>query len=217
MSADKHTVARRPSAVYDMMDELVKKHHDHLASAKIIIVWRSGWKSDKDGKLVLGKCKKASDYDQALYGDHDFAIFLNEDSWAVFEDDKRAALVDHELSHAGITVTKKGVVKWRIKKHDVEEFGAIIERHGIWKDDLRRFAEKMIAAAKEKPGLFDGGGSVDGEKVTISVNGGPEVPLNLDKLKERLEADAGEPPATVPMPSAARKNGSSGGKRKGKK
>jgi hypothetical protein len=41
--------------------------------------------------------------------------------------------------------------------HDVEEFRAVIERHGLWKADLRKFAETAIQ--HRQPTLFD---AIDG-------------------------------------------------------
>lgn len=43
---------------YRIMEELIPKHHDHLAEAKIAMAWNTAWKADVDGHLVLGKCIK---------------------------------------------------------------------------------------------------------------------------------------------------------------
>lgn len=45
-------------------------------------------------------------------------------------------LIEHELMHIGYETTKKGVRKF-IEPHDVQEFRAIIDQHGLdWVDEL---------------------------------------------------------------------------------
>ena len=189
--AEKHQVAKRPSSVYELLDSLVKKHHDHLSSASIIVVWRSGWKRDKDGKLILGQCKKAGDFSKAL-AEHDFAILLNEESWSRMDEKQRAALVDHELCHAGITITKKGAVKYRVRKHDLEEFRDIVERHGLWKEDIRKFIEAAVGDGS--PSLLDElpkDASEEEPAATLPLTM-PEAAQNTPKPKRKAKTKKGK-------------------------
>lgn len=144
-------------APYRMMDELIEKHHSHLADARIVIAWRFGWNEDQDGRLQLGQCKKASDIDRDLH-DYDFIILLNSDVWnkAGFSEAQMRALIDHELCHAQVVVNEEtGEVKtdetgknvYRIRKHDIEEFHEIVARHGCWKHEIREFAEAAMERA----------------------------------------------------------------------
>lgn len=146
--------------IYEMCDELIAKFHSHLLDARIALVWRSGWKPNKDGRLVLGKCRKNSEIDFKLM-DFDFVILLNKEAWEKLQDNQRRALLDHELCHAGVEEDEDGLViedkdgrsKWRIRKHDLEEFREIVERHGMYQEDISDFVE---AAKNHKPiGLFD--------------------------------------------------------------
>ena len=102
-------------------------------------------------------------FDQAKAGmttdpDHEDYIFLIElawDQWQLLPDVKRRALLDHELSHCwgeeaeeaekapdpvdGQKQTvegKGGEMKWSILYHDFEEFGDVIRRNGLWRDEL---------------------------------------------------------------------------------
>lgn len=143
--------------VYKIMDELIRKHHDHLCDAKIVIAWRFGWNEDDDGNIRLGQCRKASDIDRDLHN-FDFIILLNSEAWNAsnFSEAQMKALIDHELCHAEVSRDEDGEVKidehgntvYRVRKHDIEEFQEIVARHGCWKHELRAFAEAALERAK---------------------------------------------------------------------
>lgn len=126
----------------------------NLQEAKIALAWRKAFKADKDGRLILGKCVKASDL-QKEFADYDFVILLNQEVWqdADFTEDKKKALLDHELCHAVPAIDDKtgeqredarGRLVWRIKKHDIEEFRSVVAHHGCYKADLEAFAEVLM-------------------------------------------------------------------------
>lgn len=141
------------SEPYALMKEIRGLHHWDTRDANIALAWRIDTKPDIDGHLVLGKCVKASELQRELV-DWDFVIVLNKEVWddPGFTTDKKKALLDHELCHAevafddeGPKFDAKGRKLWRIRKHDIEEFQAVIARHGCYKRDLERFAEVLIA------------------------------------------------------------------------
>lgn len=93
---------------------------------------------------------------------YDFIILLNQEVWndKEFGPEKKAALIDHELCHAEVALARDGEPKldergrrvWRTRKHDIEEFRAVVQRHGCYKYDLEKFAETLLrrrAAEKE--------------------------------------------------------------------
>lgn len=136
---------------YRLMEELRDHDHGHLADAKIGIAWRLGWRSDPDGHLRLGQCRKRTDLDRELDG-FDFMLLLNKEAWPQLNDGQKRALIDHELCHAQIVIDSDGNPKrndrdrlvCRIKKHDTEEFRAVVERHGLWTADLEQIARAAI-------------------------------------------------------------------------
>ncbi len=140
--------------LYRMLKELITKHHDHLAEARICLVWRFGWKADRHGKLVLGKCKKASDFDLAFI-EYDFVILFNAEAWKTLDWKQRTALMDHELCHAWGEADEEDGDTWKfsIRKHDIEEFRDIVERHGCYKADLEAFVKAALQGTS--PTLFD--------------------------------------------------------------
>lgn len=144
---------------YEIVQRLVEKHHQHLIDAKIAIAWRYGIKDDKDGRLVLGQARKATDLSRELV-DYDFIILLNYQVYTSreFSDAQREALLDHELCHCQIALDKdeepieddKGRRVYRMRKHDIEEFREIVQRHGLYKNDLEEFG-RVILEGKGKP------------------------------------------------------------------
>jgi len=149
-------------SLYAMLDELVDKHHEDLdnAGARIALAWCLSWKADVDGHVTLGKCKRASDLDRELYA-YDFVLLLNQEWFedAAVTDAQRRALIDHELSHAAVKLDKdgepvedeRGRTVFRTVKHDIEEFSAVVARHGIYKRDLEAFARALNQAKAKNP------------------------------------------------------------------
>src|SRR6185312_8975695 len=125
---------------------------------------------------VLGKCVKASDLQRELV-DWDFVILLNREVWhdLRFTREQKLALLDHELCHAELARDEDGNAKfdekgrkvWRTRKHDIEEFQAIVQRHGCYKRDLEKFAETLIKSKKATDSLFKD----DETTVQIGVTG----------------------------------------------
>jgi hypothetical protein len=118
--------------VYRLLRELVMAYHEHLKDARIALAWCTSWKPDVDGRVTLGKCKKASDLDREL-ATFDFIILLKKSFWQdlAVTPDQRRALLDHELCHAGVKLDERtgepvyderGRKVYRVVKHDVEEF-----------------------------------------------------------------------------------------------
>lgn len=147
------------SEPYRILRLVRKNFHRDTLDAKIALAWRKSLKADVDGHLVLGRCVKASDLQRELI-DWDFVILLNKEVWQHLEfgTDKKEALIDHELMHAARAEDSEGEPKvdekdrpvWRVRKHDIEEFGDIVERHGCYKRDLERFAESLLKSKQEK-------------------------------------------------------------------
>lgn len=157
---------------YRILAEIRQAHHAEIEDARIALAWRKNYKRDTDGHLILGMCVKASDLQRELV-DWDFVILLNRETWMDmdFTPAKKRALIDHELSHAGIALTKdlepkydeRGRNVWRIRKHDIEEFRDVVERHGCYKQDLVRFADALLKK-RETPPLLAAIDKAEGKK-----------------------------------------------------
>lgn len=130
--------------------------HDALSEARIAYAWMIGKKPDKDGRIVLGKMKKASELDRQLH-EFDAVLLLNREHWEILSEEQRRALVDHELCHLDVDVDpdtgdprldEEDRKLYRIRKHDLEEFRGVIERHGCYLSDIVEFVR---VARKKDP------------------------------------------------------------------
>jgi hypothetical protein len=146
--------------MYELLWWIVRDHHEELLrhSARIALAWCTSWKSDVDGRVTIGKCKKATDLDREL-APYDFVILLSRDFWDRATANQRAALVDHECMHAAVkydtdgepVTDARGRIVFRTRKHDLEEFAEVVQRHGTYKRDLEQFA-RAIDRARVKTG-----------------------------------------------------------------
>lgn len=138
--------------MYCLLEELVDLYHKELQHAWIGLAWCTSWNPDVDGRVTLGKCKKASDLDREM-AEFDFIILLRKSFWL---DERvsplqRRARLDHELCHASLKLDANGEpvtdernrYVYRTRKHDLEEFTAIVERYGTWTHDIEAFAAAL--------------------------------------------------------------------------
>lgn len=147
---DPTSVAGHP--MYGLLASLVTAHHRDLEGARIALAWCTSWNPDVDGRVTLGKCKRASELDRELAA-FDFIILLRRSFWLDqrVTDAQRTALLDHELCHAAVKLDKhgepaldaRGRVIYRTRKHDLEEFTQIVARHGCYKSDIEAFAHAL--------------------------------------------------------------------------
>ena len=151
---------------------LVDEHHQHLRVVLIEYVWlretpiskrKEVWarvrlKANLDALLAarhrgtLDKLapEELADYDPPAYA----VIEVSRPAWEVLEPWQRRALIDHELCH----LYRDDCGTLSLVPHDLEEFGAVVERHGMWRPDVEWFAEKMRGQDRlpfEEPPLFD--------------------------------------------------------------
>lgn len=137
-------------AAADLAAELIADHHTHLANVPIVYVHRDPTPKSK-GREVLGRARRVTGLNAFLTAlaagevdpdvvDVDYTFFVMElalEPWLAAGESARIALVDHELCHFAVD-DEDGSLS--IIGHDLEEFAAVVERHGLWRDDVRRFA-----------------------------------------------------------------------------
>lgn len=83
--------------VYVLMEELIKKHHQHLAEAKIVLYACEKVKS-KGQNIVLAEAAKASTKMKASMN-ADFTITIYTVPWSDLTPEQKRACLDHELCH----------------------------------------------------------------------------------------------------------------------
>lgn len=132
--------------------ELVGKYHNHLLEAEISYLVTSKTMS-RAGKAIAGKARKASGLIK-YYARSDFIIVVADTFWQAVGRPERLALVDHELSHCSVDHDEDGNRSWVLVGHDIEEFTAVVDRHGLWHDALKKFgrsAAKQLELDLAKP------------------------------------------------------------------
>ncbi len=133
---------------------LKEKYHTHLLGVRVDCCFRSETQKTK-GKRVLGSAAKTTIREEFLgrrgrnetgqftAPEHYFVLVFSEPEWKVLSDDQRIALVDHELCHCGVTEDGEGNRKLKLLPHDIEEFAAVVRRHGLYKGDIEQFAKSL--------------------------------------------------------------------------
>jgi hypothetical protein len=150
-------------AVAEIADGLIEAHHTDLDGQPILYVFRDP-AARRLGRVVLGSARRITGLNAFLVAlaageaagnlveaeERDYTFLLMEvayDEWVQSTAAQRAALVDHELCHFGVDEDEDGELVLKIRGHDLEEFNAVVERHGLWRDDVQRFAGSCSAAA----------------------------------------------------------------------
>lgn len=116
---------------------LIGELHSHLANAKIRWIFRQNMGRGEVTKLATMRKMGAK---MRFLSEIDFVCDVNWSAYRLLSPEQKIALVDHELMHAGRDMERQAFV---MVPHDVEEFEAIIYRHGLWKADLRPMARTM--------------------------------------------------------------------------
>lgn len=73
-----------------------------------------------------------------------FVMEVAKPIWDALAPEQQIALVDHELAHAGYDEEKDTIA---LRGHDVEEFSAVVGRHGAWRESLAVFAQELKRAS----------------------------------------------------------------------
>ncbi len=146
----KYHNAEQVQAIGDVLVGALEAHKE-IRKANIAYIFREKMKT-RD-RIILGKASKA-DGKLAFFNGFDFVIEINWQEWRKLSDHQKLALVDHELSHCGREEDDEGDASWVLISHDVEEFGAIVTRWGLWQPDLMVFAGAVTHA--QQLGMFEG-------------------------------------------------------------
>lgn len=141
-----------------LAETLIPAYHPHLTGIKIAHLLKlmpvpkqskKPKKQPRQGrKITMAKTSKVSAKMQALAAqDFKFVIEYDSNIWEGLDADKKRALVDHELCHAG-----NDADGCYLRHHDLEDFSSIISRHGMWRNDIIRFMETVDEKFHEDAG-----------------------------------------------------------------
>lgn len=122
---------------------LVAAVHKELRDATIAYLYRE--KMRRSGRIRLATASKAGARLEFL-AEVDLIIEVNWTAWSTLSPLQRIALVDHELCHFD---QNPDTGFYELRHHDVEEFGIIVRRYGLWTEDLRGFGQDVRSAQRE--------------------------------------------------------------------
>ena len=165
------TYTECPKEVLSIAQELIALHHPFLSACNIGFVMRDE-AGASGGKTVPAHTTKVPDKIRPhLTQELDILIVIAEDQYSGLSTDQRTALIDHELCH--ITVSKSG---WTTCAHDIEEFREIIERHGLWNEDLFNASTTLARSVGQLP-LF----TVERNTTGVLISAAPR---DADKVEQ---------------------------------
>lgn len=135
--------------VEEIAERLIPFFHPHLEEgSRIRYLFRS--KHAKRNLCEVWGAASCLTGRMAFLAGADFLIEIAHDIWEVLEEAQRIALIDHELCHCAWDEVDGAP---SIRGHDLEEFEEIVERHGMWRESLKRFtvvaAKKLAAELRE--------------------------------------------------------------------
>lgn len=177
------TVRQADKKVMTLANDLIVKHHPHLANAAILVVMEdfepahigSGWGIQGE---VWGYCQILGGQYKALTG-YDFKIVLCEGIWNMLKSKMRTWLLDHELMHAD----RDDRGRWCIRGHDIEMFTDEVQRY----PNMEPLLEKVNRLASSM-WLDDEGDDEEEEEVVEVVK--PKVKKKPKKRKKSKKSEA---------------------------
>jgi len=94
-------------------------------------------------KKVAGKCIRSSN-ELRLFSGKDYVIEMSGELWDLLPADVKELLMLHELMHVAVEVDGDGNEVYKMRDHDVQDFSAIIQKHGIaWLNTVKEKAMEI--------------------------------------------------------------------------
>lgn len=127
--------------VYELVWDMIKKTHPRLADATVRVLFKEKL-GTSHGMAQIGK-PEVADAKMVFLASVDLIVWLDSGFWAMATPEQRLALVDHELTHFVMKTDSDGNEGYQLRHHDVEEFAEVIERRGMWQEELVRFGDAL--------------------------------------------------------------------------
>ena len=124
-------------------EKVIPKWHPECSKLSIAYVFTDDLGVSK-GRVTMAQIKKTTDLEAFLTG-LDAILVVDRVIWNRLDDNQRVALIDHEFCHVGFN----DAGKLALIGHDLEEFAAVVKRHGAWLADITRFNEAQMDLLQE--------------------------------------------------------------------
>lgn len=126
----------RAESVEEIARKLIREYHTELVNTKIAYLFKNRPIKAR-GRGVIAFVSKCSGIVKAL-SEIDVVMIISYPAFQPLSEAYKLAVIDHELTHLIVEESPAGDPRVRMLAHDVEEFSAIIERHGLYQEDLVR-------------------------------------------------------------------------------
>jgi hypothetical protein len=195
MAAPKKFHTQAGSDTHSMLQDVIKESHGKLIKSSFLILFKhGGWESK--GRTILGRVKVVGDDIRSTFG-YDAIIYLNRNAWVMFSPVQKKYLLDHELCHLDVVVDKNfdtkigedGRPKLTTNPHDLEDFVAVVKRHGLIMEDMKRLAKVLIESKQITIEEVTAGDEKAEPEETEVID--DENQLTLDQI-EAADAEAGD-------------------------
>lgn len=121
-------------SVEEIAKGLIRKFHSELVNTTIAYLYKNKPIRAR-GREVIAFVSKCSGIVKVL-SKYDAIMIVSYPAFQQLNEAQKTAVIDHELTHLLVEEDSTGAPKLRLLAHDVEEFSAIIERHGLYQQDL---------------------------------------------------------------------------------
>ena len=130
-----------------LMNEVIKEEKlDWLAGIDIMSVKVY----PEISPTIAGKCSRIN-FKMEHFVKFQYLLEFSGELWDTLKIETKKILMLHELSHISITHDKKGNTKYKIQKHDLEDFTAIISKYGTdWLGEIKVLNESIQANKKSE-------------------------------------------------------------------
>lgn len=178
--------------VREIANELIDEHHAHLHGVRVACVFMDKIPTSK-GREVWGRTKKISGLNAFLahgvggrnlpndYSDEPlefFVIEIAEEAFRRLRLEARRALVDEQLSRCEFEEDEEtGALNLAVVGPDVSTFKAVVERHGLWYEDL----EQLVRTGAEQLTIEHELGELEKIGATVEVK-----PASMSRVAQAL-------------------------------
>lgn len=155
-----------PKEIYTIAQGILSQFESHKplveAGVTFSLLWAYGDRDEDTGEVVsdaimhhdqkaLGLARIVNEKDR-VKGMPDAEVLLDGDYWPTVDEPEQTALLDHELHHFALKISKGQILhdcagrpKLKMRKHDIEFgwFKCIAERHGKHSMEQRQAAQLM--------------------------------------------------------------------------
>lgn len=128
-----------------VLDKVITQYYSDLLNTKFKLVFDM-----KEIPTKLGSIRRVSEREKCSGIDADLMLIVAGVWWNKTENASKEALIDHELAHVEYVIKEDGSKQYKMRKHDIEEFLSVVERHGAWTIQLHMFNEVLRKGIDEK-------------------------------------------------------------------